>query len=60
MDNNQIVRNLLKKNALSYDHRICFLNPDETVAFEIPQSDISLDSLSFSANLIGLFRKIFL
>lgn len=50
MDNNQIVRNLLKKNALSYDHRICFLNPDETVAFEIPQSDISLDSLSFSAN----------
>lgn len=51
MNENEIVRNLLKKNAITYDHRICFLNPDETVAFEIPPCDIIYDSISYSENL---------
>ena len=50
MDNKRII-NLLKKNAITYVHRICFLNPDESVAFEIPQSDIIIDSISYSENL---------
>lgn len=51
MNKNETVINLLKKNAITYDHRICFLNPDETVSYEIPQSDIIVDSISYSENL---------
>lgn len=50
MDNKKII-NLLKRNAITYDYKICVLNPDETVAYEIPPQDIIYDSISGSENL---------
>lgn len=42
---------VLKKPYISVRHRICVLKSDETVDYEIPNSDIVDNSISFSENL---------
>lgn len=48
---------VLSRPYLSIRHRICVLNPDETVDYEIPSDDIIEDSISFSENLQNGQRK---
>ena len=42
---------LLHMPYISYQHRICILNPDDSVCYQIPFEDISDDSISYNENL---------
>lgn len=48
---------VLSRPYISIKHRICVLNQDETVDYEIPKDDIIEDSISFSENLQNGQRK---
>lgn len=51
-----IVR-LLRMPYIRYVYRICVLNPDDTVSYEIPLSDIIEDSVSYNETLQNGLRR---
>ena len=48
---------VLSRPYICIKHRICVLNSDETIDYEIPSEDIIEDSISFSENLQNGQRK---
>ena len=42
---------VLSRPYISIVHKICVLNPDETVDYEIPESDIIENSINYSENI---------
>ena len=51
------VEEILKLPILKVKHKVCILNPDETVAYEIPSEDIVSGSISYSENLNNGTRR---
>lgn len=51
-----IVR-LLRMPYIKYTYRICVLNPDDTIFYEIPVSDIVQDSISYDETLQNGLRR---
>ena len=51
------IKQILKMRMIKYDYKICILNPDDTINYEIPSSDIVYDSISYSENLQNGQRK---
>lgn len=42
---------LIKMPYISYQHRICILNPDDSICYQIPFQDIPDDGISYSEDL---------
>ena len=48
--NYEVLEKLIRRPFIKPRYRICVLNPDETVAYEIPSSDILMDGISYTEN----------
>ena len=48
---------LLKMPYISYQHRICVLNPDDSIRYQIPFEDIPEDGISYNDNLQDGLRR---
>lgn len=51
------VEDILKMPFMKVKHKICILNPDETVAYQIPFEDVVQGSISYSENLQNGTRR---
>ena len=55
--NYEVLEKLIRRPFIKPRYRICVLNPDETVAYEIPSSDILMDGISYTENYQNGQRK---
>lgn len=51
------IKKILKSTMVKYDYKICILNPDDTINYELSPHDIIYDSISYSENLQNGQRK---
>lgn len=51
------VEDILRLPFIKVKHKICILNPDETVAYQIPYEDVVNGSISYSENLQNGTRR---
>ena len=55
--NYEVLEKLIRRPFIKPRYRVCVLNPDETVAYEIPSSDILMDGISYTENYQNGQRK---
>lgn len=46
----ELLKRIIKRPYIKPRFKVCVLNPDETIAYEIPPTDIPLDGISYTEN----------
>ena len=46
----EVIEKLIRRPFIKPRFKICVLNPDETIAYEIPSQDIPIGGISFTEN----------